>query len=142
MEVSGLSIGLNSGSTAFSGNNNTISAMVNSADNSTQNEVPRLPSPHPHLPNIPRPPINLVYSRRNRETQSGQHSGSSQGMGSSSRASKGKGIMPEKPTLQHFLNAATDEQVTEGRLITEGQETAGQIVPAQGGNTTMEDETS
>ncbi|KAG8085621.1 hypothetical protein GUJ93_ZPchr0010g7536 [Zizania palustris] len=47
-----------------------------------------------------------------------------------------------KTTLQHFLNAATDEQVTEGRLITEGQETAGQIVPAQGGNTTMEDEAS
>ncbi|KAG8086952.1 hypothetical protein GUJ93_ZPchr0010g8208 [Zizania palustris] len=55
---------------------------------------------------------------------------------------KGKASCQKKPTLQHFLNAATDEQVTEGRLITEGQETAGQIVPAQGGNTTMEDEAS
>ncbi|KAG8053006.1 hypothetical protein GUJ93_ZPchr0001g31469 [Zizania palustris] len=62
--------------------------------------------------------------------------------GSSSRVFKGKGIMSEQPTLQQFVNAATDEQVTEGRLITEDQGTAGQIVLAQGGNNGVEDETS
>ncbi|KAG8045018.1 hypothetical protein GUJ93_ZPchr0008g11633 [Zizania palustris] len=107
-------------------------------------QVQRLPSPTTQLPQMSRPPIKPVYSRRQRVAHSGQQSGSNQGMvrteGSSSRDFKGKGLMAEKPTLQQFINAAVDEQVAVDRLISEELGNAGQLVPAQAANTGVEDE--
>ncbi|KAG8057913.1 hypothetical protein GUJ93_ZPchr0002g26446 [Zizania palustris] len=144
IEISGLSIGLNSGSTALSGNNNNMSATLNRVDNSINNAMPRQSSPPIQLPHMPRPPIKLVYSRRQRAATPSQQLEPNQGMvraeGSLSRDSKGKGIMAEKPTLQQFTNAVVDEQVVVDKLVNEELGNVGQSVPAQAANTGVDDE--
>ncbi|KAG8091516.1 hypothetical protein GUJ93_ZPchr0012g19787 [Zizania palustris] len=61
MEVSGLSIGLNSGSTNISGNNSSLLALVQSVENAIQEAVPtQMPSS-----SLARPHIRFFYSRRN-----------------------------------------------------------------------------
>ncbi|KAG8055945.1 hypothetical protein GUJ93_ZPchr0001g30415 [Zizania palustris] len=59
VEVSGLSVGLNSGSTTASGSN---SSGPSTAQHNSMSFIPRALSP----PLIPRAPIRLVYSRRQR----------------------------------------------------------------------------
>ncbi|KAG8066728.1 hypothetical protein GUJ93_ZPchr0004g40491 [Zizania palustris] len=61
VEVSGLSVGLNSGSTAASGSN---SSGPSATQHNSMSVIPRALSP----PLIPRAPIRLVYSRRQRNS--------------------------------------------------------------------------
>ncbi|KAG8051006.1 hypothetical protein GUJ93_ZPchr0009g672 [Zizania palustris] len=69
VEVSGLSVGLNSGSTAVSGSNTSGIALAPAAQLNTITIVPRALSPH----NLPRPPIKLVYSPRQRNMVNENH---------------------------------------------------------------------
>ncbi|KAG8055546.1 hypothetical protein GUJ93_ZPchr0001g31645 [Zizania palustris] len=109
IEVSGLSIGLQSGSTNISWNNSSLMAFGQSVEQPMQEIVPRALSP----PVQPRPPIKFFYSRRTRAPASGRKEAGKpspmKAIGSSSRNDKGKSIMPDQPTLQDFLNATKED---------------------------------
>ncbi|KAG8094892.1 hypothetical protein GUJ93_ZPchr0012g20302 [Zizania palustris] len=108
-----------------------------------------------------KPPIKFFYSRRSKGSDKGGQSSEKAShlkeIGSPSKTDKGKGIMPEKPTLQDFINAANegkptvelsfgqirhvatqlcglnDDQVTLDKLMTDG--TSNQLV--RGGGITI-----
>ncbi|KAG8054785.1 hypothetical protein GUJ93_ZPchr0001g32488 [Zizania palustris] len=109
MEVSGLSIGLNSGSTTISANNSSFLALVQSVEHAMQEAVPLQMPPV----SLPRPPIRLFYGRRNRKVDDEKRKGkatstSANAIASTSKGGKGKEIMPDKPTLQDFLKVSLD----------------------------------
>ncbi|KAG8083692.1 hypothetical protein GUJ93_ZPchr0016g2526 [Zizania palustris] len=113
MEVSGLSIGLNSGSTNLSGNSTALMTLLHSVEQSTQ--VPSALS----TPTQAKPPIKFFYSRRNKGSAKEGHDTEKASplkaivsfsvKGVFFKTDKGKGIMPEKPTLQDFMNAANED---------------------------------
>ncbi|KAG8066086.1 hypothetical protein GUJ93_ZPchr0004g39507 [Zizania palustris] len=137
IEVSGLSVGLTSGSTAMSANNSTMAGLMHSSDNSTQNILARQMSPQPA---IPKPSIKIVYSRRRQTLNLDNHQDANLGPGSSSRASKGKGIMSDKPSLQQFLEAATDDQVAVDKLSIQEENINGPLVPVHTRNAAVDEE--
>ncbi|KAG8097080.1 hypothetical protein GUJ93_ZPchr0013g35219 [Zizania palustris] len=109
MEVSGLSFGLNSGSTTASANNSSMLALAQSVENAMQ-EVVSLQMPQATLP---RPPIRFFYSRRNRKADDVNRKGKEianlpSATASTSKGGKGKEVLPDKPTLQDFLNVSLD----------------------------------
>ncbi|KAG8048167.1 hypothetical protein GUJ93_ZPchr0008g13871 [Zizania palustris] len=125
VEVSGLSVGFNSGSTTLSGNSNSVIAMAQNIEKSLQDSIPRSLSP----PSRPRPPIRLVYSRRQRlpvglnplpaDSDQGMSSGSQQ------RLDKGKGIrLPDTPSIKNFIQATSDGKLYAELTIGQIQRTA------------------
>ncbi|KAG8094865.1 hypothetical protein GUJ93_ZPchr0012g19657 [Zizania palustris] len=127
VEVSGLSVGLNSGSTAASGSN---SSGPSTAQHNSMSVIPRALSP----PLIPRAPIRLVYSRRQRnlhnDNVTSNMATSAISSGSQKKGDKGKGIMlPGLPSIQDFVCATTDDQVGRDRLMAEAG-TSTQLVQA------------
>ncbi|KAG8053717.1 hypothetical protein GUJ93_ZPchr0001g30831 [Zizania palustris] len=127
VEVSGLSVGLNSGSTAASG---SISSGPSAPQYNSIPVIPRALSP----PLIPRAPIRLVYSRRqrnlNNDNVNSNMANSAIASGSQNKGDKGKGIMlPGLPSIQDFVCATTDDQVGRDRLMTEAG-TSTQLVQA------------
>ncbi|KAG8080669.1 hypothetical protein GUJ93_ZPchr0007g3837 [Zizania palustris] len=97
---------------------NSVIAMAQNLEKSLQDVIPRSLSPL----SLPRPPIKLVYSRRQHiPTGSNQAPvDTDQGMASASqkRLDKGKGILlPNIPTIQNFIQASSDEQVGVGELM-------------------------
>ncbi|KAG8084837.1 hypothetical protein GUJ93_ZPchr0010g7887 [Zizania palustris] len=127
VEVSGLSVGLNSGSTAASGSN---SSGPSAPQHNSMPVIPRALSP----PLIPRAPIRLVYSRRqrnlNNDNVTSNMASSAISSGSQNKGDKGKGIMlPGLPSIQDFVCATTDDQVGRDRLMAEAG-TSTQLVQA------------
>ncbi|KAG8086273.1 hypothetical protein GUJ93_ZPchr0010g10641 [Zizania palustris] len=134
LEVSDLSIGINSGSTTLSTNSSSLLALVNSVQHAIQDSVPQqIASQGPS-----RPPIRFFYSRRNRKAQDDNllaQQTSVTATGSSSKGGKGKGkeIMPDQPTLQDFLNVSLSngQHVNLAKLMKAVQDTS-QTVHARG----------
>ncbi|KAG8091423.1 hypothetical protein GUJ93_ZPchr0012g21564 [Zizania palustris] len=127
MEVSGLSVGFTSGSTAASGSNTSGPA----APQNTVTGIPRALSPSI----IPRPAIRLVYSRRQRNTTSDNLnidlSASATQSGSQKKIDKGKGIMlPGLPSIHDLESASKDDQVGLNELTAQAG-TSTQLVPVR-----------
>ncbi|KAG8072073.1 hypothetical protein GUJ93_ZPchr0006g40588 [Zizania palustris] len=127
MEVSGLSVGFTSGSTAASGSNTSGPA----APQNTVTGIPRALSPSI----IPRPAIRLVYSRRQRNTTSDNInidlSASATQSGSQKKIDKGKGIMlPGLPSIHDLESASKDDQVGLNELTAQAG-TSTQLVPVR-----------
>ncbi|KAG8058179.1 hypothetical protein GUJ93_ZPchr0002g26518 [Zizania palustris] len=127
MEVSGLSVGFTSGSTAASGSNTSGPA----APQNTVTGIPRALSPSI----IPRPAIRLVYNRRQRNTTSDNLtidlSASATQSGSQKKNDKGKGIMlPGLPSIHDLESASKDDQVGMNELTAQAG-TSTQLVPVR-----------
>ncbi|KAG8069518.1 hypothetical protein GUJ93_ZPchr0006g43414 [Zizania palustris] len=128
MEVSGLSVGFTSGSTAASGSNTSGPA----AQQNTVTVIPRALSP----PILPCPAIRLVYSRRQRNTTSDNltldlPASSIQSFfpGFTEKNDKGKRIMlPGLPSIHDFESASRDDQVGMDELMAQAG-TSTQLVP-------------
>ncbi|KAG8089751.1 hypothetical protein GUJ93_ZPchr0011g28732 [Zizania palustris] len=84
-------------------------ALVHSVENAMQEVVP-LQMPQATLP---RPPIRFLYSRRNQKADDVNRKGkeisnSPSAIASTSKGGKGKEVLPDKPTLQDFMNVSLD----------------------------------
>ncbi|KAG8083254.1 hypothetical protein GUJ93_ZPchr0015g6852 [Zizania palustris] len=93
--------------------------------------VPRALSP----PNLSRPPIKLVYSRRQCHptsvNQAFANTDQEIAFGSKKKTDKGKGILLlDLPTIQNFIQASLDDQVGVDKLMAEARDNA-QPIPGR-----------